>query len=69
MLKRNKKVYAVVVWNDYTNKSKKILILCKTKPIADEIAKNWKNGIWENAKIIEMKVCKSPEEGDEGIEI
>ena len=69
MLKKDKKVYAVVVWKDYTDRSKKVLILCKTKAITDEVAKNWKDGIWGNAKIIEMKVCKSSEEGNEGIEI
>lgn len=69
ILKRNEKVYAVIVWKDYTDRSKKVLIICKTKSIADEVAKDWKNGIWENAKIIEIKVCKSSKEGNEGIEI
>ncbi len=68
MLKKNEKVYAVVVWKNI-DITKKILILCKTKETADEVAKSWKDGKWDNTKIIEMKICKSSEEGMEGINI
>jgi hypothetical protein len=34
-----------------------------------KLQKNWKDDNWDNAKIIEMKICKSSEEGMEGINI
>ncbi len=68
MAKKDEKVYAVVVWKEVMNTTKKVLILCKTKEIAEEVAKEWKHN-WGNAKIIEMNICKSSEEGTKGIRI
>lgn len=66
MLKKDEKVYAVVVWKEVMNTTKKVLILCETKEIAEEVAKEWKHN-WGNTKIIEMNICKSSEEGEKGI--
>ena len=60
----SKKVYMFLAWDN--EDEKKIVFLCKTEKLAEELLVNYRNAIYEHAEIREMKIFESLD-GAEGV--